>query len=204
LDFESLNIPLPRFKGETPYTQSLFQYSLHVEKVRGQCDKDKDNYQFVASSFGDERLQLVESMLSHIDLSHGGTVIVYNKQFEQTRLKELAKYFPDYAKPLMLIHDSIFDLMDLLVRDGIKFYSNSLHGSFSIKKVMPHFCPNVSYHDLTVQNGNMAMDSYIKMKDATKEKIAVEVENLKEYCGQDTWSMVEVLWGIYRTLAKHE
>ena len=33
LDFESYNCPLPRFKGDHPYTQSLFQYSLHVEKA---------------------------------------------------------------------------------------------------------------------------------------------------------------------------
>ncbi|PKK92517.1 MAG: DUF2779 domain-containing protein, partial [Tenericutes bacterium HGW-Tenericutes-6] len=31
LDFETFPCPLPRFKGEKPYSQSLFQYSIHVE-----------------------------------------------------------------------------------------------------------------------------------------------------------------------------
>ena len=38
LDFESYNCPLPRFKGEKPYDQSLFQYSLHIERTPGVCD----------------------------------------------------------------------------------------------------------------------------------------------------------------------
>ena len=41
LDFETFPCPLPRFKGETPYTQSLFQYSIHIEKEPGVCDKDR-------------------------------------------------------------------------------------------------------------------------------------------------------------------
>ncbi|MCK5388354.1 MAG: DUF2779 domain-containing protein, partial [Candidatus Izimaplasma sp.] len=35
LDFESFPCPLPRFLGEKPYTQSLFQFSLHIERVPG-------------------------------------------------------------------------------------------------------------------------------------------------------------------------
>ena len=29
LDFETFPCPLPRYKGERPYTQSVFQFSLH-------------------------------------------------------------------------------------------------------------------------------------------------------------------------------
>ena len=33
LDFESFPCPLPRYKGENPYIQSVFQFSLHVEII---------------------------------------------------------------------------------------------------------------------------------------------------------------------------
>ena len=48
LDFETFPCPLPRFKGEKPYTQSVFQFSLHVEKEKGVCDKFKDHYGYLA------------------------------------------------------------------------------------------------------------------------------------------------------------
>jgi len=37
LDFESFPCPLPRYHGEKPYTQSVFQYSLHVQEGYKDC-----------------------------------------------------------------------------------------------------------------------------------------------------------------------
>ena len=44
LDFETFPCPIPRFFGEKPYTQSCFEFSLHIEKEEGICDIEKDNY----------------------------------------------------------------------------------------------------------------------------------------------------------------
>ena len=38
LDFETFPCPLPRFKGERPYTQSVFQFSLHIQKEEGKLE----------------------------------------------------------------------------------------------------------------------------------------------------------------------
>ena len=43
LDFESFPCPLPRYKHEKPYQQSLFQFSLHVEYEGKKLDENKDN-----------------------------------------------------------------------------------------------------------------------------------------------------------------
>ena len=104
LDFESFPCPLPRFKGEKCYSQSVFQFSLHIEKEEGICDKEKDHYGYLAVDNQDHRLELVEAMIKYIDLSKG-TILVYNDSFEKTRLKELSEIFPQYKNELLRMKD---------------------------------------------------------------------------------------------------
>lgn len=39
-DFETFSCPLPRFRDEKPYRQSVFEFSLHIEREPGVCDKE--------------------------------------------------------------------------------------------------------------------------------------------------------------------
>ena len=207
LDFESYNCPLPRFKGEHPYTQSLFQYSLHVEKALGHCDCIQDHFEYLAKDHQDHRLELIESLIAHIDLTDGGTVIVYNKSFEKTRLKELSFIFKDKKDQLDKINDHIFDLLEVLrgskelfsntSRDkpSFTYYNNLMHGSFSIKKVLPLFT-NLTYTNLDVKNGTEAILTYGMLPFLTTKEYQEKYVALRIYCRQDTWAMVEILKGI--------
>ena len=118
LDFESFNCPLPRFKGEVPYSQSVFQFSLHIEKEEGICDLEKDHFGFLAKDHDDHREELIKKMC---DLIGDGTVLVYNDSFEKTRIKEFAEMFPKYRKELLKINDQVFDLMNV-VKTRSKLY----------------------------------------------------------------------------------
>ena len=120
LDFESFPCPLPRFKGESPYMQSLFQYSIHIEHEPGVCDKDSDNYYFLAGDHNDPREALIKGMIDIIK-PDGGSVLVYNIAFEKTRINELARLFPAYKDRLLDIADRLFDLMDI-VKGNTKLY----------------------------------------------------------------------------------
>lgn len=223
LDFESYNCPLPRFVGEHPYSQSVFQFSLHIERAPGICDKHLDHLEYLAPDHKDRRREICEKLIEYIDLSNGGTVLVYNENFEKPRLKELARIFPDLSEGLLKIRDHVFDLlfllkgnskfyMDLLPsymskkekEDRLKlfnYYNNKLHGSFSIKKVLPIFT-NLSYNDLTVHNGTEAILTYGLLPTFTKEEYDKYYLALREYCKQDTWAMVEVLWGLKKYISK--
>ena len=218
LDFETFGCPLPRYKGEVPYTQSVFQYSLHIEKSKFDCDKTKDHYEYLAPDHSDNRRALCEKMIKDIDLSKGGTVIVYNQSFEKSRLKELAIVFPDLKKDLVKIRNAVFDLLyvlegneklfkSLLPADMDKkeklfntlnnhFNSHDMHGSFSIKKILPLYS-NLSYKDLTVHNGVEAVLVYSMLPTFTKEEYEKYYLALEKYCQQDTWAMVEIIWGLY-------
>lgn len=223
LDFESYNCPLPRFYMEKPYQQSLFQYSLHIEKKPGICDLEKDHYEFLAKDHHDHRLELVEQLIKDIDLSNGGCVMVYNKAFEQTRLKELSEIYPQYKKELLNINEHIYDLKDVIQGNkklfekilpinikekldylpGFTFYDNKLHGSFSIKKVLPIFT-NLSYANLVVKNGTEAIVTYGALPTLTDKEYEEKYLALRVYCRQDTWAMVEILRGLRNAIQKEK
>jgi len=210
LDFEGFPAPLPRFRGEKPYMQSLFQFSLHIERKPGVCDFSKDCYSFLAKDFSDCREKLIKEMIRLIDLRNGGCVLVYNKTYEYTRIKELSEIFPKYNKELKKINNHVFDLLDIVKGNKklyqslgfteaeskkVNYYDNGLQGSYSIKKVLPLFS-DLSYKDLTITNGNQAIIAYSQFKYLDEEKIEEKRKELIAYCTQDTWSMVVVLQGI--------
>ena len=214
LDFESFPCPMPRFKGEKPYTQSCFEFSLHIEKEPGVCDKEKDNFVFLAKTLKDERLELVKALKDNIDVSKG-TMLAQNVSFEKGRLTELAEVFPEYKDHLLKIRNMGYDLLyiiknkkDLYIDHGyeeedakkVNYYNTNQSGSYSIKKTLPLFT-NLKYSDLEVQNGTEALVEYSKYDTFTKEELEKTRKALTEYCKQDTWAMVEILRGL-RDLVK--
>ena len=206
LDFETFPCPVPRFKGEWPYIQSPFEFSLHIEHEPGKCDKFKDNYVFLAKTHEDEREALVKALVEHID-GDKGTLFAQNVPFEMGRIKELAKIFPEYKEKLMKIHDRGFDLLWLVNTSSelykslgyddeeakiFNYYNSDLSGSFSIKKTLPVFS-DLSYSDMTVKNGTEAIVEYANYPLMSKEEYNIKYQALIDYCQQDTWAMVVIL-----------
>lgn len=206
LDFETFPCPIPRFKGESPYTQSPFEFSLHIERSPGVCDKIKDNYIFLATTTDDEREELIKYLLSNIDVRKG-TLLAQNVTFEKGRILELANMFPKYKEKLIMLSKRTFDLLYILNNNKefyqthgftkedvntVNFYDYRLSGSYSIKKTLPLFS-NLSYDNLEVKNGTEAIISYANYKNMSKEELEETLGYLKVYCRQDTWAMVEIL-----------
>lgn len=207
LDFETFPCPLPRFKGEKPYSQSLFQYSIHIEHAPGVCDKDSDNYSYIATKHIDLRKDLIEHMLDIIK-PDGGSIMVYNQSFEKTRLIEMSKIYPEYKERLLDMTDRLFDLMHLLKGNKhlyealgyseeeaktINFYHDDLNGSFSIKKVLPVFS-DLSYKEMEIANGTEALVAYARFPEMDETTFEKTYRDLLEYCKQDTWAMVKILF----------
>ena len=216
-DFETFACPLPRFRGEEPYRQSVFEFSLHIEREPGVCDKEKDNFIFLNKEcFDDERKALVEAIIDHFEFNEDGTLkgtmLAQNTSFEIGRLKELAKLFPEYSAQLLAICDKSADLMHLLKNNemykGMKnadifnYYHKDLSGSYSIKKTLPTLVPTLTYKGMDVGNGVQAYIAYINYDSPTPTAFdkgnvmktkAERRKALKRYCQQDTWAMVEIL-----------
>ncbi len=219
LDFETFPCPLPRFKNEKCYTQSPFQFSLHIEREPGICDKEKDNFGYLAKdNVKDYREEIGLALCQYIDIDNGGTVLAHNVPFERARLKELSELFSDVdvkrKLKKMTSPEHSFDTL-YLVRNNIELYKNlgieekldvinyynpKLNGSYSIKKVLPIFS-NLSYSDLDVKNGTEALVTYSNFNKMTEEEYDFNYQALINYCKQDTWAMVEILNGL-RNLVK--
>ncbi len=206
LDFESFPCPFPRFKGERPYMQSLFQFSIHIEREPGVCDKETDHFEYLSKDHEDNRRELVKQMCDIIKLD-GGSVLVYNEAFEKTRIKELAQFYPEYTEQLSDISSRLFDLMHIVKTNSklyknlgygddrakaLNYYSEDLYGSFSIKKVLPIFS-ELTYQGMEVGNGMEAVYTYAGYNDFDKEELQRKQTALINYCKQDTWAMVEIL-----------
>ncbi|MFB0638188.1 DUF2779 domain-containing protein [Candidatus Phytoplasma solani] len=206
LDFESFPCPFPRFFGERPYSQSLFQFSLHIEKTPGLCNKEHDHISFLAINHKDHRKSLLKKLLNSI-CDDGGSIIVYHKPFEIGRLKELALLFPAEKEKIDNLIARIFDLKDLLKGNkefyqnlgldkeeakGINFYHPQLQGSYSIKKIAPLFC-DLTYDNLIIQNGVQAFITYLRLPNMSENEFRIQYQALVAYCQQDTYVMVEIL-----------
>ena len=189
LDFETMQLPVPRFPGTKPYQQIPFQYSLHYIEEPGGELKHKE---FLAISGEDPRRAIAESLCRDIPMNV--CVTAYNRGFECGRIKELAYAFPDLAEHLLNIRSNIQDLLTPF-QSGY-YYNRDMGGSFSIKSVLPALYPDdpeLDYHNLEgVHNGSEAMDLFPKIKDLPPEEQAIARKNLLKYCKLDTLAMVKV------------
>jgi hypothetical protein len=181
---------IPEFQGTRPYQQIPFQYSLHYIELEGGVLKHKE---FLGESGEDPRRTLAEQLCADIPLDVCTTA--YNKEFECTRLTELAEAFPDLAEHLLNIRDHIIDLL-VPFQSGL-YYVPAMGGSFSIKSVLPALFPNdpeLDYHNLTgsVHNGGEAMNIFPKIKDMPPHEQQAARHSLQKYCELDTFAMVKV------------
>ena len=214
LDFETIQQVIPLYDGTKCYQQITFQYSLHIyEQKSAQVGTEKLKFtrtisnvthkEFLAPSDGsDPRRALAEQLCKDIPMNVCTTA--YNKMFECGRIRELAAMYPDLAAHLLNIADHIVDLIDPF-RAGY-YYVPAMHGSFSIKSVLPALFPDepsLDYHNLDerCQNGGNAMTLFPRIQFMEPEEAAASREALLRYCELDTWAMVKV-WEKLKEVAK--
>jgi len=188
MDFETLFPALPRYAGMRPYDQIPFQWSLHVQ--RNQKSK-LEHYEFLQDDESDPRDAFITSLLSVLEEHKKAPVIVYSS-FESTRLDDLSRWFPKYAKRIDQVKDRMWDLYQV-IRSNV--YHPQFYGSFSIKNVLPALIPDMSYENMEVADGTEAGLAYEKLihgKLGSKEKHTLR-NALLEYCRQDTMAMVKLL-----------
>lgn len=190
LDFETINLAVPIWKGVRPYQQVPFQFSVHRLDRNWEATHDG----FLDLSGNDPSPAFVAALID--SCGKAGPIFVYNAGFESGRIKELAERFPKRKQELLALVGRIVDLLPI-ARDH--YYHPSQQGSWSIKVVLPALCPELSYEQLDgVQDGGMAMDAYaeaIQPNVAPERKTELKSQ-LWKYCELDTWAMVK-LWEVF-------
>lgn len=196
LDYETYDSAIPLYDGYKPYQHMVFQYSLHVlDKPE---DKELKHYEYVVNNQDEPSKELLNHLKEHI--GENGSVIVWYRSFECTRNKEMAEICPEFADFLESVNSRVFDLMDIFKNN---YYVDPLfRGSNSIKDVLPVLVPKLSYKDINIQGGTMAMTAWHKLvyEDTSTEEKEALLQDLLTYCELDTLAMVKI-WEYLRHLS---
>jgi hypothetical protein len=215
LDFEAYPAILPRFRGESPYSQSVFQFSVFVDEQPGKLDprNPATHFEYLAPDGEDHREELILALLNAIP--PGDTpIVVYNQTFEKNRLEELAWLFPVHAARIRELQGRLFDLLRVLktdydfyvargfsksAADSYNYYHPSQSGSYSLKKILPAFDPK-GYSGFPIADGMTAYQQFARMSEMEPEERQKTREQLLAYCKQDTWAMAVILHGLEKRL----
>ena len=187
LDFETFNTVIPLFDGTHPYQNIPFQFSLHIKETP---ESGLRHISFLAKGKNDPRPDLLDSLSRNIGDS--GSIVAYNKQFEEKVLKDLSIAFPEYADR---INSMLPRFIDLLVPfRAFAYYNPSQKGSASLKKVLPAVT-GMDYMGLEIGKGDDASLAYLDMTygDLSDEECLTIREQLLAYCGLDTEGMVRII-----------
>jgi hypothetical protein len=196
-DFETFQDAIPRFKGQRPYMQIPFQYSLHIL----QKDGTLVHKEFLGDEHSDPREALIQQMF--LDIEPQGTILAFNEGFEKGRIKEMAITFPQYQEKLLLLLERFDDLIKPFRKLG--YYHPEFNGSFSIKSILPAMFPNddeLDYKKLNIQHGAMAMDTFANLHQI-EDPIQVKSirKDLLAYCRLDTLAMVRIYEKLNKLMA---
>lgn len=197
IDYETYQLAIPEFKGTKPYQQLPFQYSLHIIKEKGAPVEHKE---FLAEVEDKDFIRhFAESMIN--DIPENGSIIIYNKSFEPARNNEIARMYPDLKDEMDRFNNNMVDF--LIPFKQRKYYTKEMHGSASIKAVLPALYPNdpeLDYHNLpVVHNGGEASEAFLSLKDKSKKEQEKIRHGLLVYCELDTYAMVK-LWEKFKEI----
>ena len=185
LDFETIAPAVPRYAGTRPYSAQAFQWSCHVEYQDGAIE----HLEFLADGIEAPMRPCAESLIEA--LGEEGTVFMYSP-YERKIIRGFIGLFPDLAYQLQRIVDRLYDLFPITKKN---YYPPDMHGSWSIKAVLPTVAPDLDYGELDiVTNGAMAEPAFLEMIDEDTElKRRGELrEGLLKYCELDTLAMVRL------------
>lgn len=197
IDYETYQLAIPEIEGTRPYQQLPFQYSLHIIKEKGAPIEHKE---FLAEIDDLDYIRhFAESMIK--DMPENGSVIIYNKSFEPARNNEIARMYPDLKDEMDRINSNIVDFLEPFKQR--KYYTKEMHGSASIKAVLPALYPDdpeLDYHNLpVVHNGEEASEAFLNLKNKSKKEQKEIRHGLLVYCELDTLAMVK-LWERFKEI----
>jgi len=187
LDFETINPVVPLFDGTRPYQHTSFQFSLHVVKDEF---SQPEHFSFLANGTDDPRPALLSELQKA--LGNSGSIIAYNKGFEEGILRDLAQAFPEYSDWIEQVCSRFVDL--LAPFRNFDYYHPAQKGSASLKAVLPAITGR-GYEDLDINDGQVASVTFLAATyhDMPAAERAQVMENLEKYCGRDTEGMIWIM-----------
>lgn len=187
LDYEAFAWPIPKYDKHKAYEYVVFQYSLHIQKQTGEII----HKEFLSTTQDDPMKEVVKNIAR--DLPEQGTIIVWNKAFEQNCNREMGRIYPEYSEIMSKANKRVLDLGEVFSKQMYVDYR--FKGSWSLKNILPVMAPELSYKELEIGNGTKAMQEWKRLvyeKVHPKEKETI-IDNLLKYCALDTYAMIKIM-----------
>jgi hypothetical protein len=197
LDYETFQQPIPMWEGFVPQQQVPFQYSLHIVQEDGLIT----HREHMCVTRGENPIpDLVRNLRE--DMQDEGSVIVWNKAFEESRNREMAALIPDQAPFLDSVNLRMVDLADIVSKGW--WVHPEFGGRWSLKTVLPVAAPELRYDDLEISDGGTASELWTRcmvddIDTVTDEERAEVIAALRAYCSLDTLAMIRI-WEHVRQL----
>jgi len=186
MDFESFMPAIPIFDKTKAYQHIPFQYSLHLKTTNV---APLQHLEFLAEQGIDPRKAFLEQLLK--DTETAKTILVYDALMERNILGGLKKEFPEYTSEIDLRLSRIVDLMQPFTERH--FYHPDMKNSVSIKNILPALVPELTYSNLMISSGSIAMTAFEQLQRETDLFKIIEIrEQLLAYCKMDTLAMVKI------------
>ncbi|AWX43615.1 hypothetical protein HME9304_00606 [Flagellimonas maritima] len=183
-DYEAYGSAVPKLDGLKPFEQVPFQVNIHTM----QSDGSITHFEYLA-----ENLEFPKSMLEQMQAftRMEGTFVSWYASYEIGANNRMIQWLPEHEVYLNYINTHMFDLEKVFISDYVDY---RFKGSSSIKKVLPVLVPELSYNQLNVQDGTMAMDTWGKIAfDSIGQEEKKQIrQDLLEYCKLDTLAMVKI------------
>ncbi len=188
LDYETYPTAVPIYDGCAPYQQVPFQFSLHILR---EPSGELEHYEYLHTDQHTHPMIALASELMKV-ISDEGSIIVWNKKFEGKCHEDIADLLSEHAEIFYGYNQRFFDLMEIFSKNH--YVHPDFRGGFSIKDVLPVLVPEMSYKNLNVRDGAMAMNAWKKMmfEIEDKEERNKMKNDLLEYCKLDTLAMVKI------------
>ena len=211
IDYESFNPAIPMYERYKPYDQMPFQYSLHIKT---DPQSPMIHKEFIETEKVDPSINMIKAMQN--DIGEKGSIIIWSK-FERTQNNAIKRRYPQYTDLIDNMNNRLWDLMEIFQKNY--YLHPDFRGSYSIKKVLPVLVPELTYKNMAISDGSMAMTKWVQMvygggitataysdtEEYESEPVdiaAIEIDrNQKEtikndllrYCELDTFAMVKIL-----------
>ena len=247
-DFESFQYPIPLVEYSTAWKQVVSQYSMHVVSKDYDLSKhdfekgvggDIYHFEYIGipddDKFDNPSLKLYERLKMQLEsigvdiMSKDYRVIVFNKNFEDTRIKEYIEDFETIADNSLIEFAKVFksnivDLLDFFTSGSI--YCREFHGRGSLKIVQPtlvedkdvlefydgkllfDLSDSLNYHkeNSLVYNGSICLDLYKSLlirSHLNRQDEGIPTSLLLKqalaYCKIDSWGTV-IIYDIIKNI----
>ena len=178
LDMEVWSPAVPKYKGNKPFEQLPFLFSLsyrkgvEIENAHYLIPEKTNNIREFAT-------QLIELTASF------KAIVVFDKNLEMQVLSKIENQFADLSIAIKELKNKIIDLADVV--QNYHYYHPKFKGNFSLKAVSEIFNEVSEYNSLEVQSGIVAMYKYESLFAEQNPIIAEDIkQQLIDYCHVDT------------------